>query len=94
MYVNTLASIGASVFAPPVRYISSYCLLGLYMAALFLYSGDFVYVVSQVYDAPVFCSLSPGKQCFLVLRQQQYNVQALVAVGERASKQMVKFAAK
>lgn len=35
-----------------------------------------------------------GKQCFLVLRQQQFNVQALVAVGERASKQMVKFAAK
>ncbi|TTA69393.1 Aspartate--tRNA ligase, cytoplasmic [Bagarius yarrelli] len=34
-----------------------------------------------------------GKQCFLVLRQQQFNVQALVAVGERASKQMVKFAA-
>lgn len=35
-----------------------------------------------------------GKQCFLVLRQQQFNVQALVAVGDRASKQMVKFAAK
>uniref|UniRef100_A0A4W4ETU9 Aspartate--tRNA ligase, cytoplasmic n=1 Tax=Electrophorus electricus TaxID=8005 RepID=A0A4W4ETU9_ELEEL len=34
-----------------------------------------------------------GKQCFLVLRQQQFNVQALVAVGDRASKQMVKFAA-
>ncbi|CAJ0940654.1 unnamed protein product, partial [Ranitomeya imitator] len=33
------------------------------------------------------------KQCFLVLRQQQFNVQALVAVGDRASKQMVKFAA-
>ncbi|MEQ2157897.1 Aspartate--tRNA ligase, cytoplasmic, partial [Goodea atripinnis] len=29
------------------------------------------------------------KQCFLVLRQQQFNVQALVAVGDRASKQMV-----
>uniref|UniRef100_A0A8B9GTU4 Aspartate--tRNA ligase, cytoplasmic n=1 Tax=Astyanax mexicanus TaxID=7994 RepID=A0A8B9GTU4_ASTMX len=28
-----------------------------------------------------------------VLRQQQFNVQALVAVGDRASKQMVKFAA-
>ncbi|RXM99294.1 Aspartate--tRNA ligase, cytoplasmic [Acipenser ruthenus] len=34
-----------------------------------------------------------GKQCFLVLRQQQFNIQALVAVGDRASKQMVKFAA-
>lgn len=38
--------------------------------------------------------LLSGKQCFLVLRQQQFNVQALVAVGDRASKQMVKFAAK
>lgn len=35
-----------------------------------------------------------GKQCFLVLRHQQFTVQALLAVGERASKQMVKFAAK
>ncbi|KAG8547670.1 hypothetical protein GDO81_027821, partial [Engystomops pustulosus] len=43
--------------------------------------------------ARVHTSRAKGKQCFLVLRQQQYNVQALVAVGERASKQMVKFAA-
>lgn len=39
-------------------------------------------------------SLYSGKQCFLVLRQQQFNIQALVAVGQHASKQMVKFAAK
>ncbi|XP_015272599.1 PREDICTED: aspartate--tRNA ligase, cytoplasmic [Gekko japonicus] len=38
-------------------------------------------------------SRAKGKQCFLVLRQQQFNVQALVAVGSHASKQMVKFAA-
>ncbi|KAF7241757.1 Aspartate--tRNA ligase, cytoplasmic, partial [Varanus komodoensis] len=38
-------------------------------------------------------SRAKGKQCFLVLRQQQFNVQALVAVGDHASKQMVKFAA-
>lgn len=38
--------------------------------------------------------LYSGKQCFLVLRQQQFNIQALVAVGQHASKQMVKFAAK
>ncbi|XP_043930897.1 aspartate--tRNA ligase, cytoplasmic [Protopterus annectens] len=41
----------------------------------------------------VHTSRAKGKQCFLVLRQQQFNVQALVAVGDRASKQMVKFAA-
>uniref|UniRef100_A0A673YDM8 Aspartate--tRNA ligase, cytoplasmic n=1 Tax=Salmo trutta TaxID=8032 RepID=A0A673YDM8_SALTR len=43
--------------------------------------------------ARIHTSRAKGKQCFLVLRQQQFNVQALVAVGERASKQMVKFAA-
>uniref|UniRef100_R4G997 Aspartate--tRNA ligase, cytoplasmic n=1 Tax=Anolis carolinensis TaxID=28377 RepID=R4G997_ANOCA len=42
----------------------------------------------------VHTSRAKGKQCFLVLRQQQFNVQALVAVGDHASKQMVKFAAK
>ncbi|WP_353802590.1 hypothetical protein, partial [Acinetobacter baumannii] len=41
----------------------------------------------------VHTSRAKGKQCFLVLRQQQFNVQALVAVGDHASKQMVKFAA-
>lgn len=45
-------------------------------------------------SADVFAFCFSGKQCFLVLRQQQFNVQALVAVGDRASKQMVKFAAK
>nr|XP_020012274.1 aspartate--tRNA ligase, cytoplasmic-like [Castor canadensis] len=44
--------------------------------------------------ARVHTSRAKGKQCFLVLRQQQFNVQALVAVGDHASKQMVKFAAK
>uniref|UniRef100_A0AAY4EC74 Aspartate--tRNA ligase, cytoplasmic n=1 Tax=Denticeps clupeoides TaxID=299321 RepID=A0AAY4EC74_9TELE len=43
--------------------------------------------------ARIHTSRAKGKQCFVVLRQQQFNVQALVAVGDRASKQMVKFAA-
>ncbi|XP_033870709.1 aspartate--tRNA ligase, cytoplasmic [Acipenser ruthenus] len=43
--------------------------------------------------ARIHTSRAKGKQCFLVLRQQQFNIQALVAVGDRASKQMVKFAA-
>ncbi|XP_048857854.1 aspartate--tRNA ligase, cytoplasmic-like [Brienomyrus brachyistius] len=43
--------------------------------------------------ARIHTSRAKGKQCFLVLRQQQFNVQALVAVGEHTSKQMVKFAA-
>uniref|UniRef100_A0A665UY63 Aspartate--tRNA ligase, cytoplasmic n=1 Tax=Echeneis naucrates TaxID=173247 RepID=A0A665UY63_ECHNA len=43
--------------------------------------------------ARIHTSRAKGKQCFLVLRQQQFNVQALVAVGDCASKQMVKFAA-
>lgn len=51
--------------------------------------------MSLIYLNTLVCSLSYlGKQCFLVLRQQQFNVQALVAVGDHASKQMVKFAAK
>lgn len=37
-------------------------------------------------------SRAKGKQCFLVLRQQQYSVQCLLAVGEFTSKLMVKFA--
>ena len=45
-------------------------------------------------DVTIVVYVVSGKQCFLVLRQQQFNVQALVAVGDRASKQMVKFAAK
>lgn len=43
--------------------------------------------------ARIHTSRAKGKQCFLVLRHQQFTVQALIAVGERASKQMVKFAA-
>eukprot|EP00731_Ephydatia_muelleri_P032548 Em0024g92a len=35
----------------------------------------------------------PGKLCFLVLRQQYHTIQAVVAVGDKVSKQMVKFAA-
>lgn len=38
-------------------------------------------------------SRSKGKQCFFVIRQQHFSVQAIVAVGEKVSKQMVKFAA-
>ncbi|XP_059136182.1 aspartate--tRNA ligase, cytoplasmic [Peromyscus eremicus] len=52
-------------------------------------ADDVVWVRARVHT-----SRAKGKQCFLVLRQQQFNVQALVAVGDHASKQMVKFAAK
>ena len=38
-------------------------------------------------------SRAKGKQCFFVLRQQQYTVQCLVAVSEAVSKAFVKFAA-
>lgn len=38
-------------------------------------------------------SRSKGKQCFFVLRQQKWTVQALLAVGETVSKQMIKFTA-
>ncbi|XP_037088967.1 aspartate--tRNA ligase, cytoplasmic-like [Pollicipes pollicipes] len=38
-------------------------------------------------------SRAKGKQCFFVLRQQQFTVQALLAVGPETSKQMVRFAA-
>lgn len=37
-------------------------------------------------------SRAKGKQCFFVVRQQQYTVQCLLAVGESTSKLMVKFA--
>lgn len=36
-------------------------------------------------------SRAKGKQCFIVIRQQSYTVQGLVAVNERISKQMIKF---
>uniref|UniRef100_A0A8C9TF60 Aspartate--tRNA ligase, cytoplasmic n=1 Tax=Scleropages formosus TaxID=113540 RepID=A0A8C9TF60_SCLFO len=51
-------------------------------------AGQLLWVRARIHT-----SRAKGKQCFLVLRQQQFNVQALVAVGDRASKQMVKFAA-
>lgn len=38
-------------------------------------------------------SRSKGKQCFLVLRQQQFNCQGLLCVSDKVSKPMVKFAA-
>ena len=38
-------------------------------------------------------SRAKGKQCFFVLRQQQFTVQCLVAVSETVSKAFVKFAA-
>ncbi|XP_069119964.1 aspartate--tRNA ligase, cytoplasmic-like isoform X1 [Argopecten irradians] len=38
-------------------------------------------------------SRSKGKQCFFVLRQSKWTVQALVCVGDKVSKQMVKFTA-
>ncbi|XP_054717881.1 aspartate--tRNA ligase, cytoplasmic-like [Uloborus diversus] len=38
-------------------------------------------------------SRAKGKQCFFVLRQQQYTIQCLLSVSETTSKQMVKFVA-
>ena len=38
-------------------------------------------------------SRAKGKQCFFVLRQQKWTIQALVCVGPKVSKQMVKFTA-
>ncbi|KAL4229305.1 Aspartate--tRNA ligase [Mactra antiquata] len=38
-------------------------------------------------------SRSKGKQCFFVLRQQKWTVQGLIYVGDKISKQMVKFVA-
>lgn len=35
-----------------------------------------------------------GKQCFAVLRQREFTVQAIVCVGDKISKQMVKFSSK
>lgn len=37
-------------------------------------------------------SRAKGKQCFLVLRQQENTIQCLIAVNNVISKQMVKFA--
>lgn len=38
-------------------------------------------------------SRAKGKQCFFVLRQQQFTIQCLLSVSEATSKQMVKFVA-
>lgn len=35
-----------------------------------------------------------GKQCFIVLRQQEFTIQVIICVSETVSKQMVKFASK
>ncbi|KAH6931331.1 hypothetical protein HPB50_023554 [Hyalomma asiaticum] len=51
-------------------------------------SGQYVWVRGRLHT-----SRSKGKQCFFVLRQQQYTVQCLVAVSEKVSKAMVKFCA-
>lgn len=40
------------------------------------------------------CRCVAGKQCFFVIRQNCYTIQALLYVTENISKQMVKFAAK
>ncbi|XP_067687206.1 aspartate--tRNA ligase, cytoplasmic-like isoform X1 [Haliotis asinina] len=41
----------------------------------------------------LYASRSKGKSCFFVIRQQKWTVQALVSVGEKVSKQMVKYIA-
>ena len=42
----------------------------------------------------IFVFYLSGKQCFIVLRQQQFNAQGIVCVSDKVSKAMVKFAAK
>ena len=37
-------------------------------------------------------SRAKGKQCFFILRQQQFTVQCIAYVSEEISKQMIKFA--
>lgn len=51
-------------------------------------SGNVVRVRGRLHT-----SRAKGKQCFIVLRQQQYTIQCLLAVDNSSvSKQMVKFA--
>ena len=38
--------------------------------------------------------LLAGKQCFFIVRQQHFTIQALLFVGQSVSKQMVKFVSK
>lgn len=40
----------------------------------------------------VHATRAKGKQCFLILRQQDNTVQCILSIGEQISKQMVKFA--
>ena len=47
-------------------------------------------VLTILVDYFFFLSFS-GKQCFFVLRQQQYTVQCIAYVSEDVSKQMIKF---
>lgn len=51
-------------------------------------SGQCIWIRGRLHT-----SRSKGKQCFFVLRQQQYTVQCLLAVSEKVSKAMVKFCA-
>eukprot|EP01137_Pigoraptor_chileana_P004562 Opistho-2@46364 len=51
------------------------------------HAGQSVLIRARIHN-----SRTTGKQCFLVLRQRQSTVQALVYVSEKVSKQMVKFA--
>jgi len=40
------------------------------------------------------CDWLSGKQCFFVIRQQHFTVQALLSTGQSVSKHMVKFVSK
>ena len=51
-------------------------------------AGQTVWVRARLHT-----SRAKGKQCFFVLRQQQYTVQCIAYVSEEVSKQMIKFIA-
>ena len=57
-------------------------------------------IVAAKADQLIWCrgrlhtSRATGRQCFIVLRQQQSTIQGLLAASEKTSKQMVKFCAK
>lgn len=52
-------------------------------------AGNLIWVRARLH-----ASRARGKQCFAVLRQREFSVQALVCVGDAISKQMVKFCSK
>lgn len=52
-------------------------------------NGETVWIRGRLHT-----SRGTGKQCFIVVRDQQATIQALVFVGESISKQMVKFCAR